>query len=443
MSYIVPRTFKGTRDFLPQDMRIRETILAAMKSVFTRYGFAPLETPAIEFLDILTGKYGEEADKLLYPLARKGGSELALRYDLTVPLARVIAMNPHLPMPFKRFQIQPVWRAENPQIKRGRYREFYQCDVDTVGSYELLADAEIIVLMVDVFEALKIGRFEVRVNSRKVLKGLISGTGFDGDSEQDVCRSIDKLEKEGLAAVEDELLQKGYSGKNVGVLCEILKQRVIGEEGIDLISSAVSESDNLLDGLNEMRTIFTILEEIGAPSENTVFDFALARGLDYYTGPIFEVVLPDRPEIGSLAGGGRYDNLVGLFMKESIPAVGTSFGLERIQATMQDVLDFDSALSDVDILVCFFSREMRAECLQITRRLHEAGFRAEMYFRADKMKKQFSYADKKRIPYVIVYGPDEKTAGKITIKEMNTGKQESIDFSSLVTIVKRLVNPDY
>lgn len=430
MPEITPRTFKGTRDFLPEDMRIRDSIIATMKTIFTRYGFAPLETPALEFLEILAGKYGDEADKLLYPLSYKGGKELALRYDLTVPLARVIAMNPHLPKPFKRFQIQPVWRADSPQLKRGRYREFYQCDVDTVGSPDILADAEIIALMADVFDALKIGRFQVRINSRKILKGMITGSGFDPGAEQDVCRSIDKLDKEGLATVKSELSRKRYHKRNIGTLCELLKQRIVGQAGLDLVQSGVPESDALHEGLEEMRSIITILEEMEVPGEYTVFDFTLARGLDYYTGPIFEVSLPDNPAIGSVAGGGRYDDLVGMFMKEPVPAVGTSFGLERIHAIVKEQQEIPgTAQSDVDFLVCFFSTEMRADSLHILRQLHDAGRRAEMYFKPDKMKKQFSYADKKRIPYVIIYGPDEKAAGKITVKEMNTGRQETIDLS--------------
>lgn len=438
MPEIIPRTFKGTRDFLPEDMRIRDSILTTMKEVFTRYGFAPLETPAVEFLDILAGKYGDEADKLLYPLSYKGGKELALRYDLTVPLARVVAMNPHLPKPFKRYQIQPVWRADSPQLKRGRYREFYQCDVDTVGSPDLLADAEIISLMADVFDALKIGRFQVRINSRKVLKGMITGSGFDSGAEQDVCRSIDKLEKEGLTAVENELHQKGYHKENIGKLCNLLQQRTFDQEGLDLVQSGVPGSEALSDGLDEIRTIIIILDEMQVPTEDVAFDFTLARGLDYYTGPIFEVVLPDNPAIGSLAGGGRYDDLVGLFMKEQVPAVGTSFGLERIHSVVKSKQEIPgTAQSDVDFLVCFFSPEMRADSLRILRKLHDAGRRAEMYFKPDKMKKQFSYADKKHIPYVIIYGPDEKTAGNVTLKDMNTGRQDTSglsDFKFFTTI---------
>ena len=441
MPFITPRTFKGTRDFLPHDMRIRERITGIMKSVFVRYGFAPLETPAVEFLEILAGKYGDEADKMLYPLARKGGKELALRYDLTVPLARVIAMNPHLPKPFKRYQIQPVWRADNPQLKRGRYREFYQCDVDTVGSYEMMADAEIVALMADVFDELKIGKFEIRVNSRKILRGLITGLGFDEESEHKVCRSIDKLDKGGLAVVEQELLQYGYAKKSVVNLCGILEKRQPGKKGLELLESEIPKSAALIEGFDEIRSLLDILSEMDVNEDKAVFDFALARGLDYYTGPIFEVILPDRPDIGSVAGGGRYDDLVGLFSKEQAPAVGTSFGFERIYSILQDSPDFNPGGqdSDVDFLVCFYSSEMRRDCLKITRRLHDSGIRAEMYFKPDKLKKQFNYANKKNIPFVIMYGPDEKAEGKCTIKDMAEGKQNTVELSKLQDAAEKIV----
>jgi len=442
MSEIEPRTFKGTRDFLPEDMHIRETILATMKSVFTRYGFAPLETPAFEFLDVLTGKYGDEADKLLYTLAYKGGKELALRYDLTVPLARVIAMNPHLPKPFKRYQIQPVWRADSPQLKRGRYREFYQCDVDTVGSPEPISDAEIIALMVDVFDALNFLNFEVRLNSRKILRGMIIGSGLSGkEIELDICRYIDKLEKEGLENVQRELLKKGYPADNIEKICSLLRRRILGNAGIELLEDAVAGSDVLDEGLAHLRTILTLLKEMEVPENKVVFDFTLARGLDYYTGPIFEVVFPNRPEVGSVAGGGRYDDLVGLFMRESIPAVGTSFGLERIHTLIKSRQEQRQYTHhDIDFLVCYFDEETRQESLKRVNEIRSAGMRCEMYIRPDKIKKQFSYADKKNIPFVILFGPDEKKNETINIKDMTTGKQNSYQLKGWIRKAQNLVN---
>jgi len=440
MPEIQARTFKGTRDFLPEDMYVRDKIIAVLKSVFIRYGFAPLETPAVEYLDILTGKYGEEADKLLYPLAYKGGKELALRYDLTVPLARVVAMNPHLIKPFKRYQIQQVWRADSPQLQRGRYREFYQCDVDTVGSSELLADAEIVALMVDVFTELAIGEAQVRFNSRKVLKGIISGIGFPTGSEQDVCRSVDKLEKEGTQTVKAELISKGYGKTLVEQFSALLMQRVFGHEGITLLRRTVQSTPALDEGLGEIETIRTILDEMDVPPESAVFDFTLARGLDYYTGPIFEADLIDKPHIGSVAGGGRYDDLVGLFLKESIPAVGVSFGLERIFSIKKSDSGAQADVnSSLDCLVSFFSIDQRADCLKIVRELRNGGVRTELYYKPDSIKKQFSYADKKRIPYVIVYGPDEQKAGVITVKNMKTGIQESVPRLQLLTLIKQLL----
>lgn len=442
MTSITPRTFKGTRDFLPEDMYVREQILSTLKSVFRKYGFAPLETPAVEFMEILAGKYGDEADKLLYPLAYKGGKELALRYDLTVPLARVVAMHPHLPKPFKRFQIQPVWRADNPQLKRGRYREFFQCDVDTVGSAEQTADAEIIALMVEAFCELGFDSAEVRLNSRKILSGIIRGVGLNSDDELDICRIVDKLDKIGGEGVRKELLEM-YSSRadNVNGLCDILDQRTLGADGLTLIAKAVPENEIFGLGLKEINEVLAILEEMNISKEKVKFDFTLARGLDYYTGPIFEVILPDRPEVGSVAGGGRYDDLVGLFLKESFPAVGTSFGMERIHTLLKDRLETAHQKHfDIDVLVCYFDESTRKNSLGIVRELREAGYRSELYFRADKMKKQFSYADKKNIPLVAICGTDEIEAGIVKIKNMRTGDQESIDKSQLVDSISGLLN---
>lgn len=438
MPTITPRTFKGTRDFLPRDMIVRDMIVGAMKSIFTRYGFAPLETPAVEFLDILEGKYGDEADRLLYPLARKGGKELALRYDLTVPLARVMAMNPHLPKPFKRYQIQPVWRADSPQLKRGRYREFYQCDVDTVGSSDLLADAEIIALMADVLNELNIGEFRIRLNSRKILRGIITGSGFDSKRELEVCRSIDKIDKEGMDFVKHELIQKGHSAKSVDMLSDILQNSTPGLRDFANSTFGLNGSDSIKDGLREIETIVQILEEMKIQEDAVLFDVSLARGLDYYTGSIFEAVIPERPEIGSVAGGGRYDDLIGLFAKNDIPAVGTSFGLERIHSIVSDSKVAEDTAPYADILVCFFSQELRSDCLSLTRTLREAGLRTEIYYRPDKLKKQFNYADKKGIPYVLVFGPDEKTEGICTLKEMKTGTQKSIDITEVTGMLKKV-----
>ncbi len=440
MPEITPRTFKGTRDYLPQDMRLREKIFDTMKSVFKNFGFAPLETPAMEFLEILAGKYGEDADKLLYPLAYKGGKELALRYDLTVPLARVVAMNPHMPKPFKRFQIQPVWRADNPQLKRGRYREFYQCDVDTVGTSEPLADAEIISLMVTVFEELGLGNCAVHLNSRKVLSGMIQGAGFSQSDVPEVCRSIDKLDKEGVKGVKSELVEKGYGSDIIENICGLLENKKTGIEGIDFLRKSIDNLPELSEGLEELSEILEILDEMSVPKEKVVFDFTLARGLDYYTGSVYEVILPDFPELGSVAGGGRYDDLVGLFMKESIPAVGTSFGMERIFTLLKARQERENILhNDIDFLVCNFDREFRADYLGLLSEMRKTDIRCEMYFRPDKMKKQFTYANKKNIPFVVIIGSDEKDNNCIKIKDMISGKQDTVKTGDFIDYAKNLV----
>jgi len=281
----------------------------------------------------------------------------------------------------------------------------------------------------------------VRLNSRKVLKGIISGLGFPSGSEQDVCRSIDKLAKEGLSLVTSELIKKGYPKHMAEPLTALLKQKTFGAEGIAFLRKTVSQSPMLDEGLQEIETICTLLNEMQVSSESAVFDFTLARGLDYYTGPIFEADLIDKPHIGSVAGGGRYDDLVGLFLKESIPAVGVSFGLERIFSIVKSgqgaLEDTDSGL---DCLMSFFSIEQRAECLRIARDLRNWGLRVEMYYKPDSMKKQFSYADKKRIPYVIVYGPDEHRSGIVAVKTMKTGTQETIPRAQLQDFAKRIIS---
>lgn len=441
MPQIIPRTFKGTRDLLPDDMKIRENLISTIKGSFKLFGFSPLETPAIEFLEILAGKYGDDAEKLLYPLKYKDGKTLALRYDLTVPLARVMAMNPHLPKPFKRYQIQPVWRADNPQLKKGRFREFYQCDVDTVGIEELTADAEIIAVMVDVFEKLDIGRAVVKLNSRKILRGIVLGAGLNDSDEKSVCRSIDKLDKDGLPRVRGELIDKKFSIKSVDFICGLLDNFKLGNEGLDYLSNKVPDSEALTNGINDIKHIMDILSEMGITGDKVEFDYSLARGLDYYTGPIFEAVFPDFNGVGSVAGGGRYDDLIGVFSKVSLPAVGTSFGLERIFTLMKDKHIREEEKSfPFEVLVTYMDETLRADYFSIVKELRDNNISSEVYFKPDKMKKQFGYADKKNIPLVITLGSDEKKVGELSIKSLKHGEQKTIKRENLLTEINDYLN---
>lgn len=441
MPQIIPRTFKGTRDLLPDDMKIREKLITIIKDSFKLFGFSPLETPAIEFLEILAGKYGDDAEKLLYPLKYKDGKTLALRYDLTVPLARVMAMNPHLPKPFKRYQIQPVWRADNPQLKKGRFREFYQCDVDTVGIMELTADAEIIAVMVDVFKKLDIGRTVIKLNSRKILRGIVLGAGLSENDEKNVCRSIDKLDKDGLPRVRGELIDKKFSTKSVDFICGLLEDFKLGNSGLDFLMANVPESESLSEGISDIKYIMEILSEMGIDESEVEFDYSLARGLDYYTGPIFEAVFPDFHGIGSVAGGGRYDDLIGVFSKVSLPAVGTSFGFERIFTLMKDKFIREEEKSfPFEVLVSYMDETLRADYFGIVKELRDNNISSEVYFKPDKMKKQFGYADKKNIPLVITLGSDEKAEGKLSIKSLKFGEQKIIKRENLLSEVNEYLN---
>lgn len=428
---IKPRIFKGTRDFLPEIMIQRERIISVLKKVFMRYGFQPMETPSIEYLEILTGKYGEEGDKLIYPLAYKGGKELALRYDLTVPLSRVIAMNRHMQMPFKRFQIQPVWRADQPQLRQGRYREFYQCDADTVGTTSILADTEIIRLTYDILNELGFKSFVIRINSRKILAGIMEMAGLPDEMEDTICRSLDKLEKIGMKGVHDELKVKGLSEESIDILMKILDAKGEPSEIISHLSNHPRISQSVQDALEEIDELFKHINSFGIPSGFYRWDLHLARGLDYYTGPIFESVLKDQQHIGSLTGGGRFDRLVGTFLGNDIPAVGTTIGLDRIFTAMQQMEMLEDKKSGVELLVCRFGKAETEHNIKIAQDLRDAGFAVEIYPETDKLKKQFGFADKRGIPLVVVQGPDEVTENVVTVKNLKTGVQEKVSRSNL------------
>ena len=434
---IRPRVFKGTRDFLPEVMIQRERIIAALKKIFTRYGFQPMETPSIEYLEILTGKYGEDGDKLIYPLAYKGGKELALRYDLTVPLSRVIAMNRQIQMPFKRFQIQPVWRADQPQLRQGRYREFYQCDADTVGTSSILADTEIISLTYDILKELGFKNFIIRINSRKILTGIMDMAELPNKMEDSICRSLDKLEKIGMSGVRDELGIKGLSSESINALMSILDVKGAPSEIISHLSKHPRASSLVEEALKELEELFTHINSFGIPADAYRWDLHLARGLDYYTGPIFESVLTDQHHIGSLTGGGRFDRLVGTFLGADIPAVGTTIGLDRIFAAMGQLNMLEENKSGVELMVCRFGKAETENNIKVAQDLRNEGFSVELYPEPDKLKKQFGFADKRGIPIVIVQGPDEVSQNIVTVKNLKSGVQETLSRNELTVYLKK------
>lgn len=402
---MIIQTLKGFRDFLPEQAKKRQYVIDTLRSVFTSYGFEPLETPALEYEEILVGKYGEEGDKLMYRFTDNGDRKVAMRYDQTVPLARVVAQYTNvLPLPFKRYQIQPVWRAENTQ--KGRFREFLQCDIDTVGSASSLADAEIIALVAKSYEALGLKNFKILVNDRTVFAGLTPKA----------IAAIDKLSKIGPEKVREELKQRGFNPK---ILDDILEKRMP-----DSLAQIVSSA-----------------KKLGAPQDRIIFSPTLARGLDYYTGLIIEVAI-DNYVGGSVGGGGRYDNLIGLFLnKQLIPAIGFSFGFDRIIEAMEEQNLFPSDLSTgARVLVTVFNADLVDTSIEISSRLRRVkrdsdsnNINVELWLDAEtKIEKQLKYADQKGIPFVIIIGPEEKEKNMITLKNMKTREQKEITVEDLI-----------
>jgi len=433
--YIKPRLYRGMRDFLPEDMLPREKMMNTVRETFRKWGFSPISTPAIEHKEILQGKYGESADRLIYSIEHK--DDIALRYDLTVPLARVVSMySQDLPTPFKRYQIQEVWRAERAQPRQGRFREFLQCDVDTVGTDSLCADSEILALSVELLSSLGFPDSLTLVNHRAILRGLMEVSGFPESAEMDICRVIDKLAKIGEEKVKELLLDEGYQIESVDSLFEIILKKGDNIELLDFLHENYSENPNIARGVADLREIFSLLENFGVSREKFELDLSLARGLDYYTGTIFESVIPAQPHIGSLTGGGRYDELIGLFSKKPIPAVGITIGLDRIIAALADAGRSQKINTPTRVLVTVFSENLINDSIELATRLRKAEIPAEVYLQTDRFKKQFSYADKLGIPYVAIIGENEKKASKIALKEMKSGKQELLDFEEFVARMK-------
>jgi histidyl-tRNA synthetase len=418
------------RDFLPQDVRRRDYVIGVVEDIYRRYGFQPLETPALENIETLTGKYGEEGNKLIFKVLRRGEHEssgetdLALRYDLTVPLARVVAEHRgKLPKFFKRYQIQPVWRADRPA--RGRFREFYQCDVDIIGSRSMVVEVELCAAVSDVLLRLGFNDFLLRINHRRVLSGLLETCGVPPALEGQALVALDKLDKVGRDGVQRELEGRGIAF----AAAESLLTLFDAGSTLDRVREALRGHADGAAGVAELDRIVALGAATSA-GPHLRFDPSLARGLSYYTGAIMEITVPDLA--GSLGGGGRYDGLIGMFLGEAVPACGFSLGLERILVVMTErgmfPGDVDGAAADV--LVTLFEGEDVAEGLRLARDLRTAGVRVEVYPEPDKLGKQFKYAAASGIPYVAVVGSDERTRGVITIKDMKTGEQRTVPRST-------------
>lgn len=448
-----PSIPKGTRDFTPLEMSKRNYIFDTIKSVFALYGFKQIETPAMETLQTLLGKYGEEGDKLLFKILNSGDylnkierdellnanplhlasklCEKGLRYDLTVPFARFVVMHrDELQLPFKRYQIQPVWRADRPQ--KGRYREFYQCDADVVGSDSLLNEVELVQIVDTVFKRFGV-RVQIKINNRKILTGIAEYIG-EADKIVDITVAIDKLDKIGIDNVNAELAADGLSSEAIEKLQPIILLSGSNEEKLDVIAKVLEKSETGLKGVEELRYILGVLDRVGIENE-VQFDLTLARGLNYYTGAIFEVKSLD-VQIGSITGGGRYDNLTGIFGLPGISGVGISFGADRIFDVL-NALDLypETAMSATKLLFINFGEKETAYCLPIIAKARERGIPAEMYPDAVKMKKQMAYANNNGIRYVALAGENEINENKLTLKDMATGEQRLVSAEELVSIV--------
>jgi histidyl-tRNA synthetase len=417
------------RDYLPADMLVREEMLDKVRKTFRLWGFAPLATPAIEYKEILAGKYGDTADRLIYSLAHSDG--LALRYDLTVPLSRAIAMYPELPMPFKRYQIQEVWRAERAQPQQGRFREFLQCDVDIAGTSSLAADGEILALSIKILGELGFPNAVTRVNHRKILRGLMEVSNFPPGDEMEICRVVDKLDKLGEHGVRNELLSEGFNSESIEKLFSVILTQGSNDELLNLIEGRYGGNLRIAEGVNDIRAVLISARNFGAPEDKLKITLALSRGLDYYTGTIFESAIPEQPHIGSLTGGGRYDDLIGLFSGKEIPAVGITIGLDRILAALADAGKISSKSTPTKILVSVFDEKHLPDSIGLARDLRNSGIAADVYLGDKKLKQQFAYADKLKIPFVAILGEDEINKGTVALKNMTTGDQSEVSFEEL------------
>ena len=448
------------RDFLPADVRKREYVIGVIKQVYERYGFEPLETPAVENIETLLGKYGEEGNQLIFKILKRGEHEktgeadLALRYDLTVPLARVVAQYQNeLPKFFKRYQIQPVWRADRPA--RGRFREFYQCDVDVLGSRSMVVEAELIAAASDALAALGFNDFTIRVNHRQALTGILDQAGLPREKHDDALISLDKMDKAGAEGVARELHQRGIVDESAVKLMRFFEGLAGAQHAADLIdpgdaasARAAYNADVLgrlvefigaheigASGVDDLRQILQFTKASGV-DQRIKLDPTLARGLAYYTGAIIEISVADLA--GSLGGGGRYDNLVGMFLGRDVPACGFSLGLERIIVVMSEREMFPPALvsSPADVMATIWNEESIGESIALATELRGRGLRVDVYPEADKMGKQFKYASARGIPFVAIIGDDERAKGEIAIKDMRSGEQQNVKRNDVATTIQ-------
>lgn len=449
-----PSLPKGTRDFGPVQMARRTYILETIKDTFQLFGYQQIETPAMENLSTLTGKYGDEGDQLLFKILNSGDylkdvkaddlekgsgfvlnkvAEKGLRYDLTVPFARYVVMNRNeLTFPFKRFQIQPVWRADRPQ--KGRYREFYQCDADVVGTDSLVCEAEIVLMIRRVFEKLGLKDYSIKINNRKILTGISEAIGESG-KEGPLCVAIDKLDKIGWEKVKEELSLRGFEENSVDKLAPLVSLQSDLWGKLTFLKDFLKNSEVGLKGVEELEQTFGILSKMGESLDFIDFDIMLARGLSYYTGAIFEVKV-NHVSIGSVSGGGRYDNLTGVFGLPGVSGVGFSFGVDRLYDVMDELNLFPTeAHTSTRLLLTYFDQHGFDYALSLLNQFRNAGIKTELYPNQNKIQKQFEFANKKQIPFVGICGDEEIKTGTISIKNMSSGDQTKLSLSEAMAHV--------
>ncbi|QLJ52632.1 MAG: Histidyl-tRNA synthetase [Candidatus Fermentimicrarchaeum limneticum] len=420
---------KGMRDLKSDEMKVRERMMERMKGVFRLYGFVPLETPALENWEVLSAKGagGEEILNETYNFEDKGGRRIGLRYDLTVPLARFVAMSPSMPLPFKRYQIGSVWRYGD--VARGRLREFWQADVDIVGSESMLADAEVIACTIDVFRALGFKNFTVRLNNRKILSAMMAFAGVEGGRVDDAFRAIDKLEKVGREKVLEELSQRGVGEGASGKLMELLSLEGSPKELLGKAEKLIGKAEDGKQGIGELKELLSYLEKMGV-EKNVKVDFSLARGMEYYTGPIFEVFFSK--EVGSLAGGGRYDRMIGLFLGKEIAATGISFGIERIA----EVLEGGEKKADKSVFIACVDESLIGEAVGMARKFRENGIPAMVDLRKRSLAKQLGYADSLNVSYVVIIGKNELKEGKVKLRDFGSGEEKLLTADECIKLIK-------
>jgi histidyl-tRNA synthetase len=439
---IQPRTLKGFRDYLPQAMLARERIIDTARRVFRSYGFSPIDTPALEYLEILLGKGGAETDKQLYRFQDHGGRDVGMRFDLTVPLARFAAQHINeIGTPFKRYHIATVWRGENTQ--RGRFREFMQCDFDTIGTTSAASDAETVLVAHDLLRAIGFDRFTIHVNNRLVLNGLLESLGL-ADRATEVLRAIDKLAKIGADAVVEEMCTTaGASSDKARQVVEMVQLTGSNDEILAQLKSLVGSSPRGADGIERLSTVWSTVRAAGVSEQHIKLDVSIARGLDYYTGTVLETLLDDRPAFGSVCSGGRYDNLAELYAKQQLPGIGASLGLDRLLDAMADLDMLPSAQTPAKVLIPYFDATRLGEYFQLAAALRGAGIATEVYPEPVKLGKQLQYADRKGIRAAVIAGDREFAAGECQVKDLASATSTTVSLADnaveLIREVERIL----